>query len=128
MPISPHLQIYKPQITTIMSITHRVTGIMLSVAFLGLSIFFLSLSHSEHAFQRCMTIFHDIGGDFLKWLLVFALHFHGLNGIRFLFWTKGKGFHMTFVTYSGLFVLGASLLCTGFWALYMNLSCACMTP
>jgi succinate dehydrogenase / fumarate reductase cytochrome b subunit len=78
-PLSPHLQIYRPMLTMMMSIAHRITGASLAIGF-GL----LAFWHAE-------AFFASIPGRLLLFLFSWALILHMLGGIRHLIWDTGTG-------------------------------------
>ena len=104
-PLSPHLQVYKPQLTSMMSITHRVTGLSLS---LGLVIFVFWLytlaTHTEMA-SELIAFFNTGIGVVLLYAWIFAFAYHLCNGIRHLFWDVGKGYSLPAVYRSGYLVI-----------------------
>ena len=111
-PLSPHIQIYRPQITSILSILHRFTGIALVCGVLVFCIGFVSFTTSEAAWKEFITIWRSIGGKFWQWPLIFSLHYHILNGIRHLMWDIGYGFEIKTVTQTGVITLFLSLIAT----------------
>jgi succinate dehydrogenase / fumarate reductase cytochrome b subunit len=94
-PMSPHMQVYRPQITTVLSIFHRMMGVALGVGTILLTWWLVAAATSADAFgvvQRFMG--SPIGLLFLfGWTL--ALFFHLCNGIRHLAWDMGLGFEKT---------------------------------
>lgn len=111
-PLSPHIQIYRPQITSILSILHRFTGIALVCGVFLFCIGFASFTTSEAAWKEFTTIWCSIGGKFWQWPLIFSLHYHTLNGIRHLMWDIGYGFEIKTVTQTGVITLVLSLIAT----------------
>lgn len=113
-PLSPHLTIYKPQITSVLSISHRLTGLALFVGTLILA-WWIILS----IYGNCDCINKIIMSTPVRFLLVLwtlALYYHLLNGIRHLFWDMGKGFEIKAVNKSGIIVvLGAFGLTLASW-------------
>jgi succinate dehydrogenase / fumarate reductase cytochrome b subunit len=91
-PLSPHLQVYRPQITTVISILHRITGVGLGVGTLLLTWWLVAAATSADAYA---SVQHFIGSP-IGLLLLFgwtlALFFHFCNGIRHLAWDVGLGF------------------------------------
>lgn len=89
-PLSPHLQVYKPQLTSMMSIVHRATGVVLTIVALPLVMYWLvSLFSGPQTYEEMMGLY---GHWTIKWLLVaclFCLFYHLFNGIRHLFWDAG---------------------------------------
>lgn len=111
-PLSPHLQIYKPQITTTLSIMHRIAGVGLGVGTLLFVWWLAAAADSDTAFAHAA---HFISSP-LGWLLIagwtLALWYHFCNGIRHLFWDVGRGFELTQVHASGRFVVIAAVVLT----------------
>jgi len=107
-PISPHLQIYKPQLTSVLSITHRATGVFLS---LGIPLFVYwvwSLEQGPEAYATARAFIGSVFGRALLFFWSFAFFYHLCNGIRHLFWDIGKGFELPDVYRSGWLVVGVS--------------------
>lgn len=122
-PLSPHLQIYKPQMTSVMSILHRLTGIALVVGTLMLAWLLIAAATGQEAYE-CFTDFavSPIGQSMLfGWSL--ALFYHMFNGIRHLFWDMGYLFKIENAYRAGAFVLLATVIATALlwakvWGLY----------
>jgi succinate dehydrogenase / fumarate reductase cytochrome b subunit len=111
-PMSPHLQVYNPQITSVMSILHRMTGVILALGSLFLLWILVSLSMGEQFFAAT-TFF--LASPIAKLALMgytACLMYHLFNGIRHLFWDIGKGFDIPTVYRSGYAVIVLSLLST----------------
>ena len=104
-PLSPHLQIYSRQITSVMSILHRITGIVLAVGSLGLLWVLVSLSLDEQAFAATQACLASVLGQVAVFAYSACLMYHFFNGIRHLFWDAGKGFAIPDVYRSGYAVL-----------------------
>ena len=117
-PLSPHLSIYKQEWTMRYSITHRFTGMGLS---LGLAVFvcwLLALSMGEAAYMMFTNCLASVPGRVILFLISFCYAYHFCNGIRHLFWDIGKGFELQQAARSGHIMLGLSLITTiGFWVL-----------
>jgi succinate dehydrogenase / fumarate reductase cytochrome b subunit len=115
-PLSPHLQVYKPQLTTFMSITHRATGIALAVGTLMLVCWLIAAATGETAFNEVQAFLGSIMGRLLLLGWSFALFYHLCNGLRHLFWDAGKGFEIETAYMTGRIVIAASILLTiGAW-------------
>ena len=115
-PLSPHLQVYKPQLTTFMSITHRATGIALAVGTLMLVCWLIAAATGESAFNEVQAFLGSIIGRLLLLGWSFALFYHMCNGLRYLFWDTGKGFEIETAYMTGRIVIAASILLTiGAW-------------
>ncbi len=108
-PLSPHLQIYRPQLTSILSITHRLTGFALSLVILAspLILYFLTLSQDSHLLV--MTIFQNSFVRLILFLAIFGLSYHLCNGIRHLAWDAGYGLDLDSSYKSGYAVVAISL-------------------
>ena len=112
-PLSPHLQIYKPQITSILSIFHRLTGISLSIGSFIIVAWIVSLSMGIESYSYFMSIVDNWVVQIIIFGFAFALFYHFSNGIRHLFWDAGLGFELKSVYISGsLVVLNAIILTT----------------
>ena len=120
-PLSPHLQIYSKQITSVMSILHRMTGIVLAVGSLGLLWVLVSLSLGEQAFSAPRACLASGLGQLALFAYSACLMYHFFNGIRHLFWDAGKGFAIPDVYRSGYAVIGLAVISTlGLWWLALQ--------
>lgn len=111
-PLSPHLTIYRPQITSMLSILHRGTGVALYIGAFVLAAFIICLGYSEKCFTAWVDFFKTPVGTFMLFGWIFCLYYHLCNGIRHLMWDIGKGFAMPNVNISGMAVLFVSLTLT----------------
>ncbi|MEQ8396217.1 succinate dehydrogenase, cytochrome b556 subunit [Thalassobaculum sp.] len=111
-PLSPHLQIYKPQLTSVLSISHRATGVGLAAGLLLLTWWLLAAAAGPDSF----AVVQGFLGSWLGYLILFgfsyALMFHLCNGVRHLFWDAGWGFELDTVYRSGWAVVIASVALT----------------
>lgn len=109
-PLSPHLSIYRPQITSILSILHRVTGVALTLGAVIAVWWFLAAATGPEYFAFVDGLVTSwLGGLILIGLLT-ALWYHFFNGIRHLFWDAGYGFDLPTVHKSGVATGVASLV------------------
>ena len=112
-PLSPHLQVYRPQITSILSILHRLTGVALGLGALALVYWLAAAASGPSAFAQAQAV----AGSWLGWLVLlgftWALFYHLCNGIRHLFWDVGLGYEITTARLTGWCVLLASFALTG---------------
>ena len=108
-PLSPHLQIYRPQLTSVLSITHRLTGFALSLVILlsPAILYFLTLSKDSHALV--MSVFQNSFVKVVLFLAIFGLSYHLCNGIRHLAWDAGYGLDLDSSYKSGYAVVLISL-------------------
>ena len=111
-PLSPHLQIYKPQITSILSILHRGTGIALSIGSIILVSWIVALTLGEKTYLMYSNLINNWFGKFIIFGFTFALFYHLSNGIRHLFWDAGYGYDLKHAYISGVAVIISSLLLT----------------
>ena len=111
-PLSPHLQIYKPQITSVLSILHRGTGIVLSIGSIILVLWIVTLTLGESTYLMYSNIINNWFGKFIIFGFTFALFYHLSNGIRHLFWDAGYGYDLNHAYISGISVIISSLLLT----------------
>jgi succinate dehydrogenase / fumarate reductase cytochrome b subunit len=112
-PLSPHLQVYRPQITSILSILHRMTGVGLTAGAVFVVWWLLAAATSDDYFEFVDGLMTSWLGHLLWLGLTWALSYHFLNGLRHLWWDMGNGFELDQVTRSGQIVLFGSLLMTG---------------
>jgi succinate dehydrogenase / fumarate reductase cytochrome b subunit len=117
-PLSPHLQIYRPQITSVLSILHRLTGVFLGLGALLLAWWLIALASSPEAYAAVRGFMGSFVGRILLLGFTFALFFHLLNGVRHLAWDLGLGFDLKTVRRSGLGVVtGSGVLTLLAWIL-----------
>ncbi len=107
-PLSPHLQVYRPQITSVLSITHRLTGVVLALGALVLVYWINAAAYGPAAFDQVQSIFSHWFGQILLFGWTLCLFFHLCNGVRHLFWDAGVGLEMGQVRVSGWLVLVAA--------------------
>ena len=109
-PLSPHLGIYHWAPTMIVSITHRATGVGLSVGALVLAWWLVSVSNGPEGYQGFYSIMATPVGLVLLFGFTWSLAFHMLNGIRHLFWDMGYGFQKQTARNTALLVIALSLV------------------
>ena len=100
-PLSPHLQVYRWQITMTMSILHRATGMGLALGAVGLVWWLMAVATGGETYDRAMAFLGSPFGLFLLAGFSLALVYHLLNGIRHLLWDAGWGFDIPDVYRSG---------------------------
>ena len=111
-PLSPHLQIYKWQLTSVMSILHRITGIALSVGALYLVLWVAFASASPGTYAKFQAFNVSILGRIFLGGWLFCIYYHLCNGIRHLFWDAGYGFSLPATYRSGWLVVVLSIVLT----------------
>ncbi len=111
-PLSPHLQVYRPQLTSILSILHRATGVVLALSVLLITWWFVALAGEPASYQSVQAFFTSWFGSLLLFGWTFCSFYHLCNGIRHLCWDAGIGFEIPQVYLSGKVVLGISVVLT----------------
>lgn len=111
-PLSPHLQIYKPQLTSVLSITHRGSGIFLSLGTLVLCYWLLALAAGPEAYASAQACIGSWLGQLLLFGWVASLYYHLCNGIRHLFWDAGFGLELKTTYASGYIVVAVTGILT----------------
>ena len=109
-PLSPHLQIYKPQITSILSISHRFTGVILFFSSFLICLWLFSMAFNDHLYNLINIFFLGIVGKIILFFITFSFSYHFLNGIRHLFWDLGYGYKIKNIYLSGVFIVLLSLV------------------
>ena len=104
-PLSPHLQVYKPQMTSILSITHRITGVVLSLATITVIWSLYKIASGPEGFAAATACWSGWFGKLILLGTTFCTFFHLANGIRHLFWDAGKGLELESAYRSGYAVL-----------------------
>jgi succinate dehydrogenase / fumarate reductase, cytochrome b subunit len=111
-PLSPDIQIYRPQLTSVLSISHRVTGIVLSVGAPLLVFWLIAAAAGPQAYLALQNVLQSSIGEILLFGWTFSLFFHLCNGIRHLVWDAGHGFELRTIYASGWSVVAASAVLT----------------
>lgn len=111
-PLSPHLQVYKPQLTSILSITHRGTGVFLSLGALLLTCWLVALATSEQVFSQLQQHGSAWYGKIILIGFVFSFYFHLANGVRHLFWDAGLGLDLSTTYKTGYATIAFSIILT----------------
>ena len=117
-PLSPHLQIYKPQLTSVLSISHRITGVGLAAGTLLLTWWLLAAAAGPEAFATVQGFLGSWIGYVILFGFIYALMYHLCNGVRHLFWDAGRGFELPTVYKTGwAVVIGSAALTVIAWAI-----------
>ena len=111
-PLSPHLQVYRPQLTSMLSILHRATGMALSVGALYLATWVIYAASNPRAYALFQGFNMSIVGRIILGGWLFCAFYHLCNGIRHLFWDAGYGFELKDAYRSGWIVVAVSLIAT----------------
>ena len=118
-PLSPHLPIYRPQMTSISSIFVRITGNALLAATLLLIAWLLAASTSAVAFDWVQCVITSWFGDLVFLLSLWALWYHMLGGLRHLIWDTGRGLELKAAERMGWMMIIGSLLLTAFTVIWI---------
>ena len=116
-PLSPHLQIYKWQISSLLSITHRIVGVINILAITIICFLSLSLLLGAESYELINNFFKSFYGKFLIIGLCWTFSFHILNELRHLAWDLGYGFDLKVAKITGVLVLVGSFIFTIFFYL-----------
>lgn len=111
-PLSPHLTIYRPQLTSMTSIFVRITGNGLIVAALLVVWWLLAAATSPEAFARADAVITSWFGDLVMFLSLWALWYHLLGGLRHLIWDTGRGLDVPTAEKMGLGMISGSVVLT----------------
>lgn len=111
-PLSPHLQVYRPQLTSVLSISHRATGIVLSLGMVGVVLWVMALAAGEQAYMQVNALLASWPGLIALVVWSFCLFYHLLNGIRHLLWDAGWLLELDQAYASGWVVVAGSVLLT----------------
>jgi succinate dehydrogenase / fumarate reductase cytochrome b subunit len=111
-PLSPDLQIYRPQLTSVLSITHRLTGVALSIGSPLLVYWLIAAAAGPSVYVPLHGFLASWLGLFLLLGCTFSLFFHICNGIRHLIWDAGYGFDLQTIYASGWAVVAISIVLT----------------
>ena len=114
-PVSPHLQVYRLPITGLLSISHRISGVLLSLALIAVVYVFASLALGEASHLALQQQISSWFGKVMYVFFVYALIFHLCHGLRHLIWDIGKGFNRDQLTRYSVYELFASLFLTIAW-------------
>jgi succinate dehydrogenase / fumarate reductase cytochrome b subunit len=111
-PLSPHLQVYKPQLTSVLSILHRGTGFVITVGAVIITWWIWSVAGSSESFNCVSGFLNTVFGKALLLIWTLCTSYHLCNGIRHLAWDFGYGFELDQAYFSGKLVLGATVVIT----------------
>jgi succinate dehydrogenase / fumarate reductase cytochrome b subunit len=118
-PTSPHLQVYRLPLTGIISITHRMTGVLLSVGLLFFVYIVSAVAGGEAAYAAMQDLLSVWLIRLMYWGFIYALFFHLCHGVRHLIWDAGKSFDRDTLDRYALIELGCSLVLTLITSLFV---------
>ena len=111
-PLSPHIQIYKWHISSLLSIIHRISGVINLLALILIFFWLIFLSLGENNYQSFLLIINSFIGKFILIGFTWSMSFHLLSGIRHLVWDLGYGFEIKTANITGIIVIISSLTLT----------------
>ena len=117
-PLSPHLQIYRWHISSLLSIIHRIAGVINLLALILIFFWLLVLSFGASNYEIFLLMINSFIGKFILIGFSWSMNFHILSGIRHLVWDIGYGFEIKTANISGIAVIISSfILAIIFWLL-----------
>lgn len=116
-PLSPHLQVYRLPLTGLLSITHRMTGVVLSFALIAILYVLATIALGEPSFLILQQQLSNSVGKIIYSIMVFAMVFHLCHGTRHLLWDSGRSFDRHRLMQFAVFEILAVLILTGVWLL-----------
>ena len=111
-PLSPHLQIYRWHISSLLSITHRISGLINLLALILIFFWLIALSLGENNYESFLLVINSFFGKFILIGFTWSMCFQILSGIRHLVWDLGYGFEIKTANISGIIVIISSLVLT----------------
>ncbi len=119
-PLSPHLQIYRPQWTSVLSISHRLTGILLSVGLVGVVVWLVALASGPNTYEAVQALYSHPVLTIVWVAWTFALFYHLSNGVRHLFWDAGYLLDLKGAFASGMAVVCVAIVLTAIsWGVWL---------
>lgn len=111
-PKSPNMQNYRPQLTSVMSFGHRLSGVALALFAFGLAGWLVAGATGPLAFERAQAVVLSVPGRVVLFLATLAVFYHLCNGIRHLIWDSVHAFELRSIYIGGWAVVAASLILT----------------
>ena len=111
-PISPHIQIYSWHISSLVSIGHRITGVINIIILTGITFWIGSLLIGESFYQGIFSFFNSFFGKLFVIGTIWSFTFHSLSELRHLFWDMGYGFELKTANLTGSLVIIFSIILT----------------
>tara|TARA_B100001741_G_C16350561_1_gene503829 strand:+ start:328 stop:705 length:378 start_codon:yes stop_codon:yes gene_type:complete len=111
-PLSPHLQVYKPQMTSMLSILHRMTGIANTIGLLFVAWWLVAATTGSEQYADFIDFITSPLGTFMLFGWTFSVIYHMCNGIRHLIWDTGKLLKIKDATKAGYTVVIVALILT----------------
>ena len=121
-PLSPHLQIYRWHVSSLLSITHRISGVINLLSLILIFFWLLVLSFDQSIYKLFLLMANSFFGKFILIGFTWSMTFHVLSGIRHLIWDLGYGFEIKTAKISGIIVIISSFILTIiFWLIARGL-------
>ena len=111
-PTSPHLQIYRLPLTALLSITHRITGVILAFGCLVLVWILAAAAYSASYYNAMLPYLQSWYGQVFMIGFLFALYLHFCNGVRHLIWDAGYGFELETVDLTAKLAIVLAIILT----------------
>jgi succinate dehydrogenase / fumarate reductase cytochrome b subunit len=108
-PLSPHLQVYRLPLTAVLSISHRATGVMLSLGLILWVAFLMAAAGGESSYATARAILDSFLGRLILWGWIYALFFHLCHGVRHLIWDTVHGLERETLELHGKIEIAASV-------------------
>lgn len=122
-PLSPHLQVYKLPLNALLSITHRLTGLVLALGAAGVVLMLVMAASGSQTYQAFHAASYHWLGQVILVAFTLALYFHLCAGVRHLFWDAGHGYELRTANIgSWLILLGAVVLTVLTWLVALSAS------
>jgi succinate dehydrogenase / fumarate reductase cytochrome b subunit len=111
-PLSPNIQIYRPQLTSVLSIANRITGVVLSLYAVALVVWLIAAATGPQAYAMVRLVSQSPIGQLLLFAATYSLFLHLCGGVRHLVWDAGYGFELAAIYASGWIVVAMSAALT----------------
>lgn len=111
-PTSPHLQIYRLPLTALLSITHRITGVLLACGCVLLILILAAAADGAATYEAIVPHLQSWYGQLFLVGLVFSLYLHFCNGVRHLIWDLGYGFELGVVDLTAKLAIALAIALT----------------
>ena len=111
-PLSPHLQIYRLPLPALMSISHRLSGVVLSTGTVLVAVWLMMLAAGEISFELAQSVVGHPLGQLVLFGYTAALFYHACNGVRHLFWDAVIGVNIPAIYASGRFAIALAVVLT----------------
>ena len=121
LPLSPHLQIYKPQITSLLSISHRISGVALNFVLIILVLGLLCITLGESYFELLISLINSFPIKIIIFLAILGFSYHFLNGIRHIIWDFGFLLGNRSSAIFGYFIIATSFISSIFISILLGL-------